>query len=58
MEDSKAKIQPLVEKVQVEAAKLQEQVKPFVTNIQDQVKPLANMMEKLFQQGLFWLERA
>uniref|UniRef100_A0A7N6AXK4 Antifreeze protein type IV n=1 Tax=Anabas testudineus TaxID=64144 RepID=A0A7N6AXK4_ANATE len=58
MEDSKAKIQPLVEKVQVEAAKLQEQVKPFVTNIEDQVKPLANMMEKLFQQGLFWLERA
>ncbi|XP_040900955.1 type-4 ice-structuring protein LS-12-like [Toxotes jaculatrix] len=40
VEDSKAKIQPLVDKVQAEATKLQEQVKPFIANIEDQIKPL------------------
>uniref|UniRef100_A0A3B5AE37 Type-4 ice-structuring protein LS-12-like n=1 Tax=Stegastes partitus TaxID=144197 RepID=A0A3B5AE37_9TELE len=61
MEDSKAKIQPLVEKVQAEATKLQEQVKPFIANIEDQIKPLTDnfnaqvkpltaMMEKFFQK--------
>lgn len=42
MEDSRAKIQPLVEKVQAEATKLQEQVKPYITNIEDQIKPLTD----------------
>merc|ERR1711976_850318 len=50
MEDSRAKIQPLVEKVQAEAAKLQEQVKPFIVNFRAQVKPLTDMMEKFFHQ--------
>ncbi|KAG7216506.1 hypothetical protein INR49_001992 [Caranx melampygus] len=40
MEDSRARIQPLVDKVQAEATKLQEQVKPFIANIEDQIKPL------------------
>nr|XP_046256859.1 type-4 ice-structuring protein LS-12-like [Scatophagus argus] len=42
MEDSRAKILPLVEKVQAEATKLQEQVKPFIANIEDQIKPLTD----------------
>ncbi|KAI3361333.1 hypothetical protein L3Q82_013512, partial [Scortum barcoo] len=42
MEDSRAKIQPLVEKVQAEATKLQEQVKPFIANIEEQIKPLTD----------------
>ncbi|XP_059195546.1 type-4 ice-structuring protein LS-12-like [Centropristis striata] len=42
VEESKAKIQPLVKKVQDEAAKLQEQVKPFITNIEEQIKPLTD----------------
>nr|XP_043890588.1 type-4 ice-structuring protein-like [Solea senegalensis] len=61
MEDSRTKIQPLVDKVQAEAAKLQEQVKPYIANIEDQMKPLTDdfyaqvqplttMMEKFFQQ--------
>merc|ERR1711976_819093 len=61
MEDSRTKIQPLVEKVQAGAAKLQEQVKPYISNIEEQVKPLTDnfhaqvkpltdMMEKFFQQ--------
>ncbi|KAM7383009.1 hypothetical protein PAMP_002697 [Pampus punctatissimus] len=40
MEDSRTQIQPLVEKVQAEAVKLQKQVKPFIANIEDQIKPL------------------
>ncbi|XP_026173476.1 type-4 ice-structuring protein LS-12-like [Mastacembelus armatus] len=40
MEDSRSQIQPLVDKVQAEATKLQEQVKPFIANIEDQIKPL------------------
>uniref|UniRef100_A0A665UDP8 Antifreeze protein type IV n=2 Tax=Echeneis naucrates TaxID=173247 RepID=A0A665UDP8_ECHNA len=40
VEDSRARIQPLVEKVQAEATKLQEQVKPYITNIEEQMKPL------------------
>uniref|UniRef100_A0A3Q2PIF9 Antifreeze protein type IV n=1 Tax=Fundulus heteroclitus TaxID=8078 RepID=A0A3Q2PIF9_FUNHE len=61
MEDSRAKIQPLVERVQAEATKLQEQVKPFISNIEEQVQPLTDnfnaqvqpltdMMEKFLQQ--------
>ncbi|KAF3692297.1 Type-4 ice-structuring protein LS-12 [Channa argus] len=50
MEDSKTQFQPLVERVQAEAAKLQEQIKPFVTDIEDQFKPLSDMMEQFFQQ--------
>ncbi|XP_038566209.1 type-4 ice-structuring protein LS-12-like [Micropterus salmoides] len=61
IEDSKAQIQPLVKKVQAEAAKLQEQVQPLIANIEEQikpltdnfntqVKPLTDMMEKIFQQ--------
>ncbi|KAM9852199.1 uncharacterized protein ACBR49_005313 [Aulostomus maculatus] len=42
VEDSRAKIQPLVEKVQAEAAKLQKQLKPFIANIDDKVKPLTD----------------
>ncbi|KAM3615243.1 uncharacterized protein V6R79_025392 [Siganus canaliculatus] len=42
MEDGKAKIQPLVEKVHAEATKLQEQVKPFIANIEEQIKPLTD----------------
>ncbi|XP_076006666.1 type-4 ice-structuring protein-like [Genypterus blacodes] len=40
MEDSRAKIQPLVDQVQAEATKLQEQVKPFIANIEDQIRPV------------------
>merc|ERR1712035_116803 len=50
IEDSKTKIQPLVDRVQAEAAKLQEQVKPFIANIEEKIKPLTDMVEKLFQQ--------
>ncbi|XP_054903187.1 type-4 ice-structuring protein LS-12-like isoform X1 [Poeciliopsis prolifica] len=66
MEDSRAKIQPLVE----QAAKLQEQIKPIISNIeehirpitddfngqvltdnlQNQMKPLTDMMEKFLQK--------
>uniref|UniRef100_A0A3Q1HBL5 Antifreeze protein type IV n=1 Tax=Acanthochromis polyacanthus TaxID=80966 RepID=A0A3Q1HBL5_9TELE len=60
MEDSKTKIQPLLEKFQAEATKLQEQVKPFIASIEDQMKPLTenfnaqvrpltDMMEKFFE---------
>nr|XP_019962195.1 PREDICTED: type-4 ice-structuring protein LS-12-like [Paralichthys olivaceus] len=42
IKNSKAKIQPLVDKVQSEAAKLQEQVKPFIANINDKIKPLTD----------------
>ncbi|XP_058492281.1 type-4 ice-structuring protein LS-12-like isoform X1 [Solea solea] len=42
MEDNRPKIQPLVDKVQAEAAKLQEQVKPYFANIKDQMKPLTD----------------
>ncbi|KAK5600304.1 hypothetical protein CRENBAI_001390 [Crenichthys baileyi] len=42
MEDSRAKIQPLVEKVQAEAVKLQEQVKPFISNIEEHIRPLTD----------------
>ncbi|XP_073342287.1 antifreeze protein type IV [Pagrus major] len=42
VEDSRAKILPLVEKVQAEAVKLQEQVKPFIANIEDQIKPMTD----------------
>ncbi|KAE8289191.1 hypothetical protein D5F01_LYC13071 [Larimichthys crocea] len=42
LEDSKAKILPLVEKVQAEATKLQEQVKPFIANIEGQIRPLTD----------------
>ncbi|XP_074540336.1 antifreeze protein type IV [Halichoeres trimaculatus] len=42
VEDSKAKIQPLVEKFHSEATKLQEQVKPYITNIEEQMKPLTD----------------
>lgn len=42
MEDSRAKIQPLVEQVQSEAAKLQEQVKPLISNIEEQIRPLTD----------------
>ncbi|KAL6109647.1 antifreeze protein type IV [Pungitius pungitius] len=61
MEDGRSQIQPLVDKVQAEATKLQEQVKPFVSdmeeqirpvmeNLQTQVKPLADTMVKILQQ--------
>lgn len=40
MADSRAQIQPLVEKVQAEATKLQKQVKPFIANIEDQMRPI------------------
>lgn len=40
MADSQAQIQPLVEKVQAEATKLQKQVKPFIANIEDQIRPI------------------
>ncbi|XP_071378096.1 antifreeze protein type IV [Centroberyx affinis] len=42
MEDSRAQIQPLVDKVQAEAEKLQEQLKPFIANIEDQIKPMTD----------------
>ncbi|PWA24939.1 antifreeze protein type IV [Gambusia affinis] len=42
MEDSRAKIQPLVEQVQSEAAKLQEQVKPLISNIEEHIRPLTD----------------
>uniref|UniRef100_A0A3B3YMX2 Antifreeze protein type IV n=1 Tax=Poecilia mexicana TaxID=48701 RepID=A0A3B3YMX2_9TELE len=42
MEDSQAKIQPLVEQVQSEAAKLQEQVKPLISNIEERIRPLTD----------------
>ncbi|KAF0031759.1 hypothetical protein F2P81_016314 [Scophthalmus maximus] len=61
MEASKAQIQPLVDKVQAEATRMQEQLKPFLANIEDQlkplgdnvnvhVKPLTDMMASFFQQ--------
>merc|ERR1711962_1065283 len=61
MEDSRAQIQPLVDKVQAEAIKLQKQVKPYIANIEDKIKPLTNnfhaqvkpltdLMEKFFKQ--------
>ncbi|XP_069031481.1 type-4 ice-structuring protein-like [Embiotoca jacksoni] len=48
MANGKTKLQPLMEKLQAEAAKLQEQVQPLIGNIE--VKPLTDMMEKFFQQ--------
>uniref|UniRef100_A0A8C7Y7Z1 Antifreeze protein type IV n=1 Tax=Oryzias sinensis TaxID=183150 RepID=A0A8C7Y7Z1_9TELE len=42
MEDSRAKIQPLVEQVQAEATKLQEQVKPYISNIEEHIRPLTD----------------
>merc|ERR1711980_24445 len=42
IEDSKTKIQPLVDRVQAEAATLQEQLKPLITNIEDKIKPLTD----------------
>ncbi|KAG8009826.1 Type-4 ice-structuring protein LS-12 [Nibea albiflora] len=42
LEDTKAKILPLVEKVQAEATKLQDQVRPFIANIEDQMRPLTD----------------
>ncbi|CAJ1063008.1 type-4 ice-structuring protein-like [Xyrichtys novacula] len=42
MEDGKTKIQPLVEKFQAEATKLQEQVRPYIANIEEQMKPLTD----------------
>ncbi|XP_069571132.1 type-4 ice-structuring protein-like [Brachyistius frenatus] len=48
MANGKAKLQPLMEKLQAEAAKLQEQVQPLIGNIE--VKSLTDMMEKFFQQ--------
>ncbi|XP_070768720.1 type-4 ice-structuring protein LS-12-like [Enoplosus armatus] len=42
MEDSRVQIQPLVDKFQAEAAKLQEQVKPYIANIEEQIKPLTD----------------
>lgn len=42
VEDSRTKIQPLVDQVQAEATKLQEQVKPFITNIDDHIKPITD----------------
>ncbi|XP_068613540.1 antifreeze protein type IV [Brachionichthys hirsutus] len=61
MEGSKARMQPLVEKVQAGAAQLHEQLRPFIANIEDElkpltqnvsahVKPLTDMMETFFQQ--------
>uniref|UniRef100_A0A8C6KRW9 Antifreeze protein type IV n=1 Tax=Nothobranchius furzeri TaxID=105023 RepID=A0A8C6KRW9_NOTFU len=61
MEDSRVKIQPLMETVQSEATRLQEQVQPYIINMEEhmkpltdnlnaQVKPLTDMMEKFFQQ--------
>ncbi|XP_060905891.1 antifreeze protein type IV [Labrus mixtus] len=48
MENSKAKLQPLVEKAQAEAVKMQEQIKPFIANIEEQMKPfIANMEEQM-----------
>ncbi|XP_056142849.1 type-4 ice-structuring protein LS-12-like [Lampris incognitus] len=45
IEDSRAQIQPLVEHVQIEAGKLQEQVKPYFTNIEEQMKHLTDNLQ-------------
>merc|ERR1712035_180320 len=61
MEDSRAKIQPLVEQVQPFIATIEDQirpmtdnfnaqVRPLTDNFHTQVKPLTDMMEKFFQQ--------
>ncbi|XP_061531479.1 type-4 ice-structuring protein LS-12-like [Phycodurus eques] len=42
VEDSRAKIPPLVEKVPGEAVECQERVKPFVANAEERMKPLAD----------------
>lgn len=39
---SSAKIHHLIEKLQAEAIKLQQQVKPFFANIEDHIKPLTD----------------
>merc|ERR1712189_145732 len=61
MEDSRAQIQPLVEKVQPFIANIEgqikpltdnfnAQVKPLTDNFHAQVKPLTDIMEKFFKQ--------
>ncbi|XP_020500141.2 antifreeze protein type IV [Labrus bergylta] len=45
MENSKAKLQPLVEKAQAEAAKMQEQIKPFIASMEEQMKPLTDAFD-------------
>lgn len=67
IEDSKAQIQPLVEKVQAEAEKIQEQMRPYLTNIEEQMRPMADnlhaqikpladnfqaQIEQIFQQAV------
>ncbi|XP_053743168.1 type-4 ice-structuring protein-like [Synchiropus splendidus] len=47
--ESRTKIQPLVEKVQAEAAKLQQQVKPFIANIEELTKPLTENLNAQVQ---------
>merc|ERR1712035_115873 len=42
METGRAQIQPLVDRVQAEAATLQEQLKPVIANIEDKLKPLTD----------------
>uniref|UniRef100_A0A3Q3XAG9 Uncharacterized protein n=1 Tax=Mola mola TaxID=94237 RepID=A0A3Q3XAG9_MOLML len=56
MEDSRAKILPLVQKVQTEdqikplTDNFSTQVQPLSDNFHAQVKPLTDMMEKFFKQ--------
>ncbi|XP_068180721.1 antifreeze protein type IV [Antennarius striatus] len=50
MEGSKARVQPLVEKVQAGAARLQAQLRPLIANVNAHVKPLTDMVETFFQQ--------
>lgn len=45
MADSRTQIQPLVEKVQAGATKLQEHLKPFIANIDDQIRPITENFE-------------
>lgn len=42
VEDSRSKILPLVDRIQAEATKLQQQVRPFIANIEDQIKPVTD----------------
>ncbi|KAM9723799.1 uncharacterized protein ACNS7B_019107 [Menidia menidia] len=45
MEDSRARIQPLVDRVQAEAGRLQDSVRPYISNIEEQVKPLTDNLQ-------------